>query len=200
MPPEFELPAELAEFENRLRSRMSGSISIQRDELLYRAGFAAGKGSRPTAVRMGTGWIWPVATLFLGVISLLLAWQRHPVPETGSQGLRMSEAATVTAEIPGIPPAVPKQSIESNRLARHHGEQRISAARWPFRLNPAMTTDTGKTNVLTRINPFNFDSIPVLTSVEATEEAKSSQQLLRELLGQETQRLDLQSDRSNRLF
>ncbi len=92
MSPEPSLPPELASFESQLFKQPLPGSGIDRDELLYQAGWAAAQASRKR------NWLWPTTSGVLAASVLVLALFLIRSPEE-SHTVTLVEAASPKAQV-----------------------------------------------------------------------------------------------------
>ena len=114
MSTENNLPPELTGFEARLRAQPLEATSVDRDQLMYQAGWAAAEANRKTT------WLWPTTSGVLAASLLLL---------TGLL-LRSETISNQLAEVQEVSPTVVESKKESLAAVPAIEEIRETKPRW----------------------------------------------------------------------
>jgi hypothetical protein len=105
MPPEPNLTAELSDVETLLKQYSPAASAINRDTLMYQAGFTAGEAS----TRKATHWLWPATTAaFAASLLMLLAFP----------SVNLIQQVSVQPEQPPKPIVEPSVSVDEPKVVR----------------------------------------------------------------------------------
>jgi len=92
MSSEHNLPPELTSFEAKLRTESLADSRVNRDELMYQAGWAAAESARKT------GWLWPTTSSVLAASVLVLAGLLVSSPAESPEDVVSEEETIAVAE------------------------------------------------------------------------------------------------------
>jgi len=114
MSEQYQPSKEMTEFEHRLAASNPPAANIDRDELMYRSGWAAAEAQFKNGQAGVPSWTWPASSAALATLCAVLAIMVFQKPTSESNNLASNPQPNTTAVVKSPAPLVQSDTIENS--------------------------------------------------------------------------------------